>query len=77
MESGVPVGTLTPIALAAGKELGSTTASEVASVLVSFRAGAVSPQYKAHGSVADFSNQFTFAFSAPSPEAKIEDGPCQ
>jgi type II secretory pathway pseudopilin PulG len=77
VESGVPVGTLTPIALAAGKELGGTTASEVASVLVSFRAGAVSPQYKARGSIADFSSQFTFAFSAPNPETKIEDGPCQ
>jgi len=75
VESGVPVGTLTRIE--PGKELGATAAEEVAAVQISFRAGAVSPLYKSHGSVADFSNQVTFAFSAPNPEAKIEDGPCQ
>jgi type II secretory pathway pseudopilin PulG len=77
VESGVPVGTLTAIKLEAGKELGAVVAPEVAAVLISFRAGAVSSVYKTHGSVADFSNQVTFAFSAPNPEAKIEDGPCQ
>jgi hypothetical protein len=77
VESGVPVGTLTPIKLEAGKELGTVVAPEVAAVLISIRAGAVSSVYKTHGSVADFSNQVTLAFSAPNPEAKIEDGPCE
>lgn len=75
-ESGVPVGTLTHIELASGKELGAA-ASEVAAVLISFSAGAVSSVYKSHGSTAYFSNQVTFAFSAPNPETTIDDGPCQ
>ena len=77
-ESGVPVGTLTQIELASKEELGATKAAEVASVLISFSAGAVSTaSTRRHGSVADFTNQVTLAFSAPNPETTIEDGPCQ
>ncbi len=77
VKTGVPVGTLTQIALAPKEELGATKAGEVASVLISFRAGATDGLYKTKGGVADFSNQVTLAFSAPNPEATIEDGPCQ
>ena len=77
VKTGVPVGTLTPIPLAAKEALGATKAAEVASVLISIRAGATDGLYKTKGGVADFSNQVTLAFSAPNPEATIEDGPCQ
>jgi len=73
----VPVGTLTQIELGAKETLGATRAEEVASVLISIRAGATDGLYTTHGGVADFSNQVTLAFSAPNPEAKIEDAPCQ
>jgi len=77
VKTGVPVGTLTQIPLASKEELGETKAAEVASVLISIRAGATDGLYKTKGGVADFSNQVTLAFSAPSPEATINDGPCQ
>ena len=76
-KEGVPLGTLTAITLASKETLGSTRAAEVASVLITFRAGALSTLYKTRGGVADFSNQVTLAFSAPNPEATISDGPCQ
>lgn len=76
-ETGVPVGTLTLIKLEPKEELGSTRAAEVASVLVTFRAGSTDGLYKTRGGVAEFSNQVTLAFSAPNPEATIVDAPCE
>ena len=75
-EAGAPIDTLTPMALASGAELTATTAGEVAAVQVSFTARPTD-NAKTLGRVADFSNQVTFAFSAPNPEATIDDGPCQ
>jgi hypothetical protein len=75
-DTNLPVGTLTQIELGSGETLG-TKAEEVASVVISIRAGAVDGLYTTKGGVADFTNQVTLAFGAPSPEAKIEDGPCQ
>ncbi len=76
-DTNLPVGTLTQIELGAGETLGSARAAEVASVLISIRAGATDGLYTTKGGVADFSNQVTLAFSAPNPEKTIEDGPCQ
>jgi len=75
-DTNLPVGTLTPIELGSKETLG-TKAPEVAAVLISIRAGATDGLYTTKGGVADFSNQVTFAFSAPNPEKTIEDGPCQ
>jgi len=75
-DTNLPVGTLTWIELGSKEEL-KTKAAEVAAVLISIRAGATDGLYTTKGGVADFSNQVTLAFSAPVPEAKIEDGPCQ
>jgi Tfp pilus assembly protein PilW len=73
----VPIGTLTQIELGSKEELGSVKAAEVASVLISIRAGATDGLYKTKGGVADFSNQVTLAVTTPNPENTIVDGPCQ
>lgn len=75
-ETGVSLDTLTPMSLTSSEKLTTTTAGEVAAVQVSFTARPTD-NAKTLGRVADFSNQVTFAFSAPNPEATIVDGPCQ
>jgi prepilin-type N-terminal cleavage/methylation domain-containing protein len=55
---------------------GAEEAKAVAGVLVSF-ATAPSNNYTALSRAAEFSDQVTFAFGAPAPEATITDGPCQ
>jgi prepilin-type N-terminal cleavage/methylation domain-containing protein len=60
-----------------------TTAKEVAAVVVTFKAGAtheelLQSETKARESLpSEISDQVTFAFAAPTTEAKIEDGPCR
>jgi prepilin-type N-terminal cleavage/methylation domain-containing protein len=64
-------------------ELGTTSASEVAAVAVTFRTSAkheelLHSETKAHAAVpSEISNQVTFAFAAPTSESLIKDGPCQ
>lgn len=51
-------------------------AANVAAVLVSFTTKPIDGQ-TALSRAAEFSNQYTFAFGAPSSETTIVDGPCQ
>ena len=84
--SSTPEGTLIPISstyiplkaetTTGSKEEKENSADNVASVLVSFTTAPID-NYTALSRSAEFSNQVTFAFGAPSSEAKIEDGPCQ
>jgi hypothetical protein len=69
-----PLGALEAVSPGAG--LSATSAETVASVAVSFMAGSPSGNVALHRST-DVSNQVTFAFSAPDPEATIKDAPCQ
>ena len=69
-----PLGALEAVSPGAG--LSAASAQTVASVAVSFKAGSPSGNAALHRS-ADISNQVTFAFSAPDPEATIKDAPCQ
>jgi hypothetical protein len=58
------------------KGLSAKEAKTAASVLVSFRTAPPSGSTQASRSI-DLSSQVTFAFSAPSSEASIKDGPCE
>jgi len=71
------VATLSPLTLEVEKEkLTSAEAKEAASVLVSLTA-APANNYTKGGRIAEFSNQVTFAFTAPASEATVKGGPCQ
>jgi len=74
--SSEPVSTLTEMKNIPSNGMTSTEAGKVAAVLVSFTAKPINGQTALSRS-AEFSNQVTFAFGAPSSEAKIKDGPCQ
>ena len=69
-----PVSTLTEMTPSTGMKAGE--ANSVAAVLVSFTTAPIDKQTALSRSAA-FSNQVTFAFGAPSSEAKIADGPCE
>jgi Tfp pilus assembly protein PilW len=70
-----PVSTLIEMAIPSSG-MTATEAAQVAAVLVSFTTKPIDGQ-TALSRAAEFSNQYTFAFGAPSSESKIEDGPCQ
>jgi len=73
--SSEPVGTLTEMTIPSGG-MTAAEAAKVAAVLVSFTTKPIDGQTKLSRS-AEFSNQVTFAFGAPSSETTIKDGPCQ
>jgi Tfp pilus assembly protein PilW len=72
--SSAPVSTLTEMTIpSSGMK---AEAANVAAVLVSFTTKPTDGQ-TALSRAAEFSNQYTFAFGAPSSETTIVDGPCQ
>jgi Tfp pilus assembly protein PilW len=73
--SSKPVSTLTEMTIPSGG-MKATEATNVAAVLVSFTTKPIDGQTALSRS-AEFSNQYTFAFGAPSSETTIVDGPCQ
>jgi Tfp pilus assembly protein PilW len=71
-----PSSTLTETELASGKSLTAAGAAKVSSVGVRFTQ--LPKDFKEEiGQPADFTSQVTFAFTAPSTEAKIEAAPCE
>ena len=70
-----PVSTLIEMAIPSSG-FTATEAAQVAAVLVSFTTTPLDSETTLSRS-AEFSNQVTFAFGAPSSEAKIVDGPCE
>jgi type II secretory pathway pseudopilin PulG len=75
IEPSKPVSTL-ELTTPPSKGFTTVEANEVASVLVSFRAGPVDGKSEL-GRTVDVASQATFSFSAPVAEATIKDGPCQ
>ena len=74
-----PLGSSSEAATTLEPQISEPSATEVkstAAVLISFSTAPTSNNL-ALGRAAEFSTQVTFAFSTPSSEAKIEDGPCQ
>jgi len=71
-----PVSTLIEMTPIPSSGMTATEAAQVAAVVVSFATKPIDGETTLSRS-AEFSNQVTFAFGAPSSEAKIEDGPCQ
>lgn len=67
---------LSTLELSGTEVLTAAMAAEVASVLISFNTAPTDGNTKL-GRSADFSNQVTFAFSAPNSEIPILDSPCE
>ncbi len=71
-----PSSTLTEVTPESGKALSAAAAAKISSVQVRFTQ--LPKDLKEEiGQPADFSSQVTFAFTAPSTEAKIEAAPCE